>query len=52
VVADGVVDNAVRVGGGRVAHMAGTALMPEGSFGPCEMKASSDKGGDQAMLPM
>jgi hypothetical protein len=43
VVADGVVDDAVRVGGGRVAHMAGTALMPEGSFGPCEMKVLLDK---------
>jgi hypothetical protein len=43
VVADGVVDDAVRVGGRHVAHMAGTALMPEGSFGPCEMKALLNK---------
>jgi len=26
-----------------VAHMAGTALTSEGSFGPCEMKALLDK---------
>jgi hypothetical protein len=42
-VADGVVDDAVRVGGGHVAHMADSALTPEGSFGPYEMKVLLDK---------